>query len=844
MTFFHSWLWKMAWRDSRAHLKRLFLFVASIILGVAAMVAIGGFGDNLESAINDQAKTLLGADLAFRSQSPFPEKIEALADSIGGEQAREIDFSSMAFFPAQNATRLVRIRTLEGRFPFYGKLESQPAGADGFLRQHSGGALVDQNLMLQYGLALGDTVRLGSAAFEIKGELKKIPGQAEAGSAIAPTIYIAARDLGNTGLIRFGSRAVYRLYFRLAESQDPEKIREELDPQLRAERIRASTVESQKESLGQAMGNLYRFLNLVAFIALLLGGIGVGSAIHVYIKQKLNTIAVLRCVGATIRQTFLIYLIQTFAMGVAGALAGIALGLMIQQFIPAVVGDFLVVDLEMFISPAAVLQGAGMGLVLTLLFALLPLLGIRRVSPLLAIRASFAENSDRDPLRLGVIGLIAAAVVAFAILQTQSVAVGLGFALGLAGALALLTGAANLLMWGVKRFFPGRLGYLFRQSLANLYRPNNQTLVLMLSLGLGTFLIATLYVAQEGLLNQVALTGSGNQPNLILFDIQTDQNTAVREMVEEHQMPVLQNVPIVTARLSRIKDRSVTEMLADSSQSPGRWALNREFRLTYRDTLIETEKLVAGTWVPEVAADQDTIPVSIEDGLAEDLGIAVGDFLEIDVQGVAMPARIASIRDVDWQRVQTNFLIVFPRGVLEYAPQFMVVVTRAPSREVSATLQRDLVQRFPNVAAVDLALILRTVEGILDRISAVIRFMAFFSILTGLVVLASAVITSRYQRVQESVLLRTLGATKSQIRIIMLLEYVYLGSLAAATGVLLSLASGWALAAWVFNIAYHPPLVAVGAFTGGVILLTTVLGMLNSRGIATRPPLEILRSEA
>ena len=842
-SFFDPWLWKMAWRDSRSNRGRLLLFVSSIIVGIAALVAINSFGRNLEETIRSESRSIVGADLVLSSRSPFPEELESRIAEWPAEEAREITFASMAYFPRVDGTRLITVRALEGNYPFYGTLETTPVNAaDDFRRD--GSALVDYSVILQYELELGDTVKLGNQVFPIAGYIQKVPGQAEAASMVAPRIYIPMDQLENTGLIRFGSRVNYRKLFKFDNSGSTASLLEGIESLNRKHRIRSRTAEQQGAGVGSAAGNMYGFLNLVAFIALLLGSIGVASAIHVYIKMKLPSLAVLRCVGARIRQTFYIYLIQTLVIGTIGSLIGVILGVGIQVLLPDLFASLLPVQVDFAISWRSAIEGLVVGLGICMLFALLPLLTVRKVSPLSAIRTNIESQTDgRDPLRLLLYAVIAIAATLFAISQTARVDVGLSFIAGVAIAFAALSALALLLMWGVKRFFPSGWRYEWRQSLANLYRPNNQTLVLMLSIGLGTFLISTLYFTQDTLLSQVATLDRDKQPNLMMFDIQADQVEGVEELVRSFDLPVIQNVPIVTTRLAAIKGRTVEEIDADSTSEIKGWALKREYRVTYRDTLFSTEEVVEGDWVGTQPADSDTIFVSLETGIVRDLNVQLGDQLTFDVQGVKMPAIIKSIRKVDWQRVQPNFFAVFPRGVIDDAPQFNVLVTRVADQAQSSKLQQAMVKAFPNVSSVDLDLILKTVEKIIDQISFVIRFMALFSILTGLIVLSAAVITTRYQRIRESVLLRTLGAVKQQVNRIMMLEYFYLGALAGLTGMLLSLLSSWALAYFMFDLTFVPSVQPLAIILALVVMMTVGLGMLNSRKIADRPPLEILRNE-
>jgi putative ABC transport system permease protein len=397
-------------------------------------------------------------------------------------------------------------------------------------------------------------------------------------------------------------------------------------------------------------------------------------------------------------------------------------------------------------------------------------------------------------------------------------------------------------MFLVRKFFPVSWSYVWRQSLANLYRPQNQTLILIIAIGLGTFLISTLYLSQNLLLDQVSLSGSGNQPNMVLFDIQTNQKDAVTNLAKESNIPILQEAAIVTMRLAQINGKTVEAIQKDTTSKIPDWALTREYRVTYRDSLINSEKIIQGK-LSRLNSPTDSIFISVEQAYLERMKLKLGDKLVFNVQGAPITTYVGSTREVDWNRVQTNFLIVFPRGVLEEAPQFHVLVTKVQSADQSANFQRALVQEFPNVSAIDLGLILRTIDEILEKVSFVIRFMALFSIVTGLIVLSSSVIISKYQRIQESVLLRTLGASGKQLLQISLIEYFFLGALATLSGILLSLISSWLLALFVFEVPFEPVLTPLAAVLVIVTVLTIIIGMLNSRGVLNRPPLEILRTE-
>ena len=842
---FSSWIWLMAWRDSRASRRKLLFFSCSIVLGIAALTAVGSLGGNLERAIEEQARSLLGADLVIGSRQPFTADEEQLFREIGGDQSRETSFSSMIYFVNGAGTRLVQVRASDGGFPFYGVLETEPPGAAEEFRRGADGALVEQSLLTQFNAKVGDNIRLGSLTTRIAGSLLKVPGETVAFATIAPRVYLPMTELPRTGLLREGSLVRHRVAFKLPAGVDAEKLVERIKPQLDKNRLSHSTVEERKRDLGRSMENLYSYLNLVGFIALLLGGVGVASAIHVHVKQKLGTVAVLRCLGGSVAQTFAIYLAQGMALGMFGALLGAGLGVAIQAALPRVLGDFIPFTFQFQTSWWAVGRAMGVGFTICLLFALLPLLAVRRVSPLAAIRVSSgAQALQRDPLRWLVGVCLAAGIIGFALTQGRDWRVGLGFAGGLAAVFALLGGTAKGLMFATRRFTRPTLPFTVRQGLANLHRPNNRTLLLLLSLGLGTFLMVSLFLVQQTLLTQLVSSGSTGQPNAILFDIQEDQRDGVSNLVHSLNLPILDEAPIVTMRLVSLKGRTVESVLANKESGIPNWTLRREYRSTYNDRLRDSEKLIAGEWHASVTGDTAVTPISVEEGIAKELKVGLGDEIEWDVQGVPMKTRVASLREVDWRRVQPNFFVVFPRGVLEGAPAMRVLVTRVASGEESARLQREVVGKFPGVSAIDLTLILQTLDSILTKISFVVRFMAMFTVLTGLLVLVGALVTGRFQRIQESILLRTLGASRGQIFRVLLTEYFALGLLAALSGILLATAAAWLLSALVFKAAFALSVLPLLVALAVVPALTVGTGLLMSRGVLNHPPLAILRSEA
>jgi putative ABC transport system permease protein len=837
-----GWLLKMAWRDSRRNRSRLFLFISSIVLGIAALVAIFSLGDNVRSDIDSQAKTLVGADLVIESNKKVSSRIRPLLDSLGDQRSVERTFASMIYFTKNDGTRLVQVRALEGDYPYYGTIETAPVRAARSFRKNRQ-ALVDKTLMLQYNAQVGDSIQIGDVTFAIAGVITKAPGRTGISTTVAPPVYIPLKYLDSTGLIQKGSRIATSYYYKYNQPAVIESVISDIEPRLDKEGLDYDTVEERKRNTGRAFEDFNQFLTLISFIALLLGCIGVASAIHIYIREKIASIAILRCLGVNSSQAFLIYLIQIVGIGLIGSVLGAALGIAIQQQLPAVFKDFLPVQVTTTISWKAITQGIISGIVISLLFALLPLVSVRNISPLYTLRLSVEQVRFRDPLKWLVYAAILFFVSGFTWWQIHNWRQAIIFTLSILVAFLLLSGVALLLRWLVRRFFPSTWNYLWRQGFANLYRPNNQTLILIVTIGLGAAFIGTLYFIQNILISRVTLSGSGSQPNMVLFDIQNSQKDSVAALAKQYKLPVLQEVPIVTMRVEEINKQTSAQVKSDSGSGFRTEAYEWEFRVTYRDTLTSSEKLTAGKLYGGVKSPDEVIYISMEDRYAKRIHVNLGDHIIFNVQGTLIPTVVGSLRQVDWQRVQTNFRVVFPTGVLEEAPQFHVLVTRVPSPEASARFQQAIVRKYPNVSVIDLNLILSVLDEVLDKIGFVIRFMAGFSIITGLIVLISSVLISKFQRMQESILLRTLGASRKQILVITALEYFFLGALAAATGILLSMAASWALAKYSFNAPFTPQWLPVITLFAGISLLTVVIGLLNSRSVLNKPPLEVLRKE-
>ena len=835
-----AWLFKMAWRDAKASKIRLLLFMASIILGIAAVVSIQLFSTNLKDNIQRQSKTLMGADFIIDSRQEPTERAQAIIDSLKPD-ASEVNFVSMIAFPKNGGTKLVKVRGLEGNFPFYGEINTLPIAAASSY-QSLGGALVDATLLLQFNVKTGDSIKIGELTLPIVGALKSIPGSSAISSSVAPPVLIPYRFIEATKLLQFGSRKEYQYFYKASDTLNLKNLQDKLEPLLDLENADLDTHLSTTKNLGRRYDNVGKFLNLAAFIALLLGCIGIASSVHIYIKEKLNAIAVLKCMGASRLQSFLIFLIQIAGIGIVGGLIGSFIGAGLQELFPYLLKDFLPFAIDMHISAQPILIGIFLGLFMSVLFALLPLLRTWYVSPLEVLRVD--EQATQEPAKARI--LVFTAILAFLFLFSYWLIKDALYALGFVGATVItftvLAGIALGFIKTIKRFFPKHWSFTARQSLLNLFRPNNQTVVLVVAIGLGTFLISTLYFTKDILLAKTEVGQTTENANIIILDIQAEQRDAVEKTIESKGLPVLNNMPLVTMRMHSIKGRLVNEIRQDSTKQVKGWILNHEFRTTYRDTLIASEDLIEGTWIPELKLG-DPVVISISDNLAADADITVGDTVVFNVQGVLMETTVGSIRRVDWAQMQLNFTIVFPKGVIEQAPQFNVFTTSVPDEASSAALQRDLVTAYPNVSIIDLRQVYTLVEAILDKVAWVINFMAFFSILTGIIVLIGSVRTSKYQRIKESVLLRTLGAKNMQILQISAFEYIFLGLLGSLVGILLALVSSLCLALFVFKEPFLPSLIPFVVFLPGIIILVVAIGLSNIQTVLRSSPLEVLRRE-
>jgi putative ABC transport system permease protein len=833
-------------REARASWRRLALYGACMAFGIAALVALQGVRAAVRHGVDSESRRLLGADLRLTSRTPFDEAIETrlaeLEQKADAPAARMTRFGSMALAPASGRVRLADVHALEGDYPFYGGIETDPRGLWPALQGETPLALVDPGLLIQLEAEVGQTLVLGRARFRIGGLVTKAPGSVGMWSNVAPRVFIARRHLAETGLVQKGSLVQHRIYVRVAEAHLDEWL-EANTPLLEAKYVDHETTRSYQLDLSRSSASLSRYLALVGLSALLLGGVGVAAGVRVFVREKLSTVAILRSLGARARDVLASYGLLALALGAAAGLAGTTLGAALQLALPSLLQDFLPVEVGFRLEPALLATGFGLGLWVTALFAAGPLLDLARVPPLRALRSDFRSGAASWSGRGALWVALGLSIVAASIWQAPRAITGVQFAGGLAAALAALAGAAAAMMAVLRRHRPRHAPYWLRQGVANLFRPRNHTLSTTLAIGFGLFLVSTLHALQHNILAQIAIESGPDRPNLVLFDVQRDQREALDRFLAAREVPVMERTPLVSARIAELEGWSAAGAPPDEALDRDlRWALRHEYRLTYAAALRPTETVVAGDWWgSEPLKTGATVPVSLEAELAETLDVGLGDPIVWDVQGVRIETVVGSLREVDWDRMATNFFAVFPPGVLEDAPQSLVLLLRLVDPAERAALQRDLAGRFPNISALDATLILRALDAVLDKIGFAVRLMAALTLATGLMILVAAAATLRHERTREALLLRTLGASSRTLRRIIATECFALGALASGVGSGLAIVAAWALARFLFELPFSAPWRDLGLLAGCALAITTLLGWTHGRPALSKSPLAGLR---
>jgi putative ABC transport system permease protein len=827
----------LAWRETRGAGRHFTYLIACITLGVGALVAVSSFAASLERTVGHSARALMGGDVEIRSTQPLSPAGEAVVADLarGGIEVLPVQ-ELVAMSAAREKSQIVELKTVARGYPFYGELVTVPAAPLETL-VGKGRALVHPSLLQKLGASVGDRMKIGEADFVISGVIRQEPDRSVGVFSLGPRVMIAAEDLPGTKLVRPGSRVRHRVLFRLPAGTDAEAFKNALVARLPDANLRVTTYSQAQPGVRRFWNQLTVYLGLTGLVALMVGGIGVATSVRAFVRGKLDTIAVLKCLGAGWRQVLAAYLLQTVLLGLGGSLLGAALGTAAELALVPAISPLLPFPVEASVSLRSALAGLAMGTGLTLLFSLWPLLDIRRVPPALILRRDVeARLPGRRPWLAGL--PIAAGLAALVFWQAGSFTVGGLFLGGLAGALALLGLTAQLVIAGARRL-PRLRSLAWRHAVANVHRPGSHAGVVLVSLGVAVMLIVAVALLEQSLRAELADRGPSLAPAFFFIDIQRDQVEPFARLVKDLSRQAPELTPVVRSRLATINGASVADDPRQKREEV--WYLSREYVLTWGAEPPPRNDVVAGRWWTADEARREPL-ISVEEDIAKNLGVTIGGTLGFDIQGVTVQARIVNLRKVDWQSFNTNFFVIFSQGALDGAPSTWIATARVPPAD-EAAVQSAVTAAFPNVTAIPIREVLERIAAVLDQIALAIRLLAGVSIATGLIVTAGALGVSRHQRLYQSVILKTLGATRGLVARVFAVEYALLGVAAGLGGSLLATALAWSIGHWALDIDWGGSPLTIVSGVAGAALLALAVGFLGTFRLLGRKPLDVLRGE-
>jgi putative ABC transport system permease protein len=840
---------RMAWRETRGAARHFAVLFGCVALGVAALVSVGSFGSNLDRTLTREARALTGGDVELRSAQPLDPTAHAALDELthrGAVTATVEEMVAMARTPGRGATLLVELKAVERAYPLYGRVETTPPEPlDALLadRDDRGGAVVETPLLQRLGLSVGDELEIGSARFLVTGVLVREPDRAGGLITLGPHVLVGDRALERTGLVQTGSRVRYRTLVRLPPGMSAHAVTADLARTIGDPSVRIAPFDESQPGLRRFFSQLATYLGLVGLASLLVGGVGIASTVATFLRRQLATIAILKCLGAGSRVLLATYLIQTLSVALVGSVLGAALGVAAQPLLVRALAPFAPFALEARWDVGTVARGLALGLLAALLCALWPLLTIRDVPPSLILRRDVDERGWRARRPWAAAILILTGLAALAVWQAGSFRLGGIFAGASLAALGMLLGLSRALV-SLPRRLPRTRGLAWRQGLAGLDRPGGHTMRVVVAVGLGVMLLVAIALLESNLGRQLAYEQKREAPSFFFIDVQPDQRGPFSRLVDEVSgvAPIL--TPVVRARLAAIDGKPVTRELIDrrKRESPEKnWYLTREYMLTWSSTPPPANAITRGRWW--TAGEASARPrVSVEDEAAKYFGVGVGGTLTFDVQGVPIEAEVTNLRKIDWQSLSANFFMVLSPGALDGAPAVYLATARVPA-DVETRLQDSVVAAFPNVTAIPLRGVLERVSEVLAQISFAVRFMSLFSIAAGLVVMAGALAATRYQRLYESVILKTLGATRWAIARAFAVEYACLGAAAGLGGTALAAVLAWVVLRFVLDTPWTLELETLILGVAVTTLVSLAIGLLATVRLLGRTPLSVLRQE-
>lgn len=849
----------IGWRDLKSAPGKFAFVVLSVAVGVAALVGVRGLSTSFRATLSGQARSLLAADLsAHLVHVPTQEELKKIADferqTPGMRTTLATETVSMASAPPDPVPLLVSLKAVDPtQYPFYGTAVLDPAMS---LEQALTGdsVVVADEFLIRLNAKVGGTLRLGGRAFRIAAVLKQEPDRIMAGAGLGPRVMISQEALKETGLITYGSRVNERLLVKLPDplppgvSADAElaKVRSQLEAALPDAQV--TDFREGNPALTRGLDNATSILSLICLVAMVLGAIGVAMAMHAHLEQRMDMLAILKALGAGSQDLLRIFLLQTLGLGLAGGIMGVGAGVLVMTALPAAFGKLLFVKPVFAFPWQSALAGLGTGLLTTLLFCLPPLLDVRTVRPVLVLRRlvehgspglrGWAERWWERRLQLGIAVLVIVGLGAIAWALTDSPKVGGWFAFFFTCALVVLL----LMAWVALRTIRFALDRVrlslpssLRHGLANLYRPGNQSAAVLAALGTGVMLILTVYLMQAGLLRDLRETASPKLPNVFLIDVSSDEVAGVRTFFA-HQAGVthpLELMPIVTGRFLSINGRPVAEMHGE--HYPVRMLENAE--LTWSDTVPEGSKITAGAWWKQ----SNGAAIAVGEGVSKRLHLDVGSQVELEAGGDDHKLRVAAIFRADGQHLGARADFVLPSAILQNLPATWYGGVHMDSHQIP-DMERALFAAYPTVTVINIADVLDRIESVIDQVTLVVRVLAGFSIFAGLMILASSIASTRFRRMQEAVVLKTLGATRMRIVRTFSIEFSVLGLLGGAVGIVFANLLTRVLLRRMeihFGIEWSATLIALV----GTAALATATGWVASYRILGLRPLQVLREE-
>lgn len=816
---------RLLWRDWRAG--ELTLIAIALVIAVASVTTIGFFADRVQKTLGRQANQLLGADLVIVSDRPVAGPLEEAARARGLSVVRTMRFPSMALRGERSALAGVRVVT-EG-YPLRGELRvaSELFGAE--QRATSipapGTIWVDERLYTELQLGLGDSVNLGQKSFSVDAIVTQEPDAAVGFLNAAPRVLMNEADIAATGLVQPGSRIGYRLQVS-GPGPAVEEYRTWAAPRLdRGQRIEG--IRDARPEIRSALERAERFLHLAGLISVILAAVAIGLSARRFLQRHLDACAIMRCIGAPHSTLLKLYLTHFALLGIGASAVGCAIGAAAQALLVRWLSSLVTVELP----PAGLLPavyGLVTGIVLLIGFALPPLVALARVPALRVIRRDLGAPGGRA-LATYVAGYgVIAALIFWRAQELRLGAIVLGGFTGAMIAAALFT---RLMLAALSGMRPQ--GVSWRYGFANLKRRPLATILQVIALSLGLMALLVLTLVRQDLLANWQKTLPPDAPNRFVMNILPEQIEPLRAFFTEARVAPPEFHPMVRGRLVRINDRAVSS--ADYAEDRARRLIDREFNLSWASELRTDNRIVRGTWFGPGAPPQ----FSVEEGIAETLGMRMGDALTFDIAGTPVTARVTSLRKVDWDTFNVNFFVVAPPGVLERHPA--AYITSFHLKPGDTALLARMVRAFPNVVLIDVAHLMSQVQRMMEQVSRAVQFIFLFTILAGLVVLYAAIASSQDERVYQAAIMRTLGASRRQLGRALIAEFAALGALAGLLAAAGATVLGYFVATRVLSLSYEvsPVLWVTGAVSGAIAIAAA--GYARTRRVLGVPPMIALR---